>query len=105
MSIGASSTSSVGGFKARPMPNFAMVSPRNKVLLAEKNLTRALPFDFETEKRSHSRLLMRPKKPEMVYDTASDKENSMQMQQAIQRGSKRRQWSPRRADSIGLSER
>ena len=76
MSIGASSCSSAGRFRARPMPCFDAVSPRKRVLLADKSLTQTFPFQFETEKRSETRLQQRPKKPQMVHDSASEKENN-----------------------------
>ena len=57
------------------MPKFTTESPRATVLLAEKQLTAALPFDFETEKRSRTRLETKPKKPVMIDDSGSAKEN------------------------------
>ena len=77
LSIGASSQGSGIGqrFKARPMPKFTTESPRATVLLAEKQLTAALPFDFETEKRSRTRLETKPKKPVLIDDSGSAKEN------------------------------
>ena len=60
------------------MPNFEIISPRANVLFAEKDLTIAMPFDFETEKRSLSRLMTKPSKPVLIDDKGSAKENYVQ---------------------------
>ena len=57
------------------MPNFSTTSPQAKVFLADKSLTNALPFDFETEKRSLARLMTKPSKRVLINDSGSAKEN------------------------------
>ena len=57
------------------MPNFEILSPQATVLIAEKKLTNAMPFDFETDKRSLSRLMTKPSKLVLIDDKGSAKEN------------------------------